>query len=94
MAIFWKWAIRNPMLLAAATCLLAGYGQVIDWSLAFTGAAVCGFMAEVSGHLASRASNRREPMTVRPTEEFADEATILKFRIAELEDDYEEELVA
>ena len=85
MARFMTWAIRVPAFFAGALCLAAGATAVVDWSLAFTGAALFGFLVEAGGHLGAK-SGKSTPETVdleQPVDEFA----VLQFRIADLEED-------
>ena len=91
MAAFWTWGVRNPMVILAATFIAVGYLSVADWSLAFTGAAICAFVVEAAGHLAARANERTAEATSQDEELPDHEAVVLKFRIAELEEEMEEE---
>jgi hypothetical protein len=88
MAWFLTWSIRVPAFLAGVLFLLAGAAAVVDWSLAFTGAAMFGFVVEGSGHFA-RKSRQPLPAAVE-TDEFIDEARNLQYRIADLERDEED----
>jgi hypothetical protein len=88
MAWFVTWGIRVPAFLAGALFLFAGATAVIDWSLAFTGAALFGFVVEGAGHF--RRKPRIPETTSTAIEEPVDEAAILQYRIASLEEDDEE----
>lgn len=92
MAWFITWGIRVPAFLAGGLCLAAGAAAVVDWSLAFTGAALFGFLVEGAGHFAQK------PRTAKPVEtaieEPIDEVSFLRFRVADLEEEDEEDVAA
>jgi membrane protein implicated in regulation of membrane protease activity len=56
----WNWAVCAPALLLAAACIAAGWREVLEPPLAWTGAAFFAVIAEVASRLARRARRRAE----------------------------------
>jgi len=57
---FWNWAVCAPALLLALSCAAAGWQQVAEPPIAWTGAAFFAVIAEIASRLGRRARRRAE----------------------------------
>jgi hypothetical protein len=60
MVTFWLWGVRNPAIVFAGVCVVAGLTGVADEALSFSGILIAGVVADAANHLGRRALARQE----------------------------------
>ena len=60
MYTFWIWGVRNPCMLVAAACTVAGLMGLADWSISLFVLMTCALAGDAANHLARSARHRAE----------------------------------